>query len=401
MIDPIRLLKRISRSLPMAFAVAMLTQMPLKAQTSADAYTAAVSAIADSVIASAAGAAGGDRAATYFALQGRDPSLGESDAVISGARRLYEIYLALGGPQLDRHGYYERKDGRIYIGLDGDGGRWVDGGAQALEVFREQLVEQALAQQSATSAGAAPCSSFSCLLSAHYKGQVPLAGFAPRGETQVLTLSGEGFNDANGPPVVLTPASLYVGEVAFDGDGALQVSLSVDEAAALGAKELHVFNRGSSFRSVGAYLVHVVASVAELEVIAAGGAMPKTTAPAPNITSHLGGVGSEDDHGDEAAIAAEIADSLDGRLERPGDRDVFRLVVPQSAAVQVASSGAADLGVELRNAASELIATDDDSGAGYNFQLSQTLSAGTYFITVSHCCGGTGSYQLTVSQTPQ
>ena len=381
-------------------ALAAFVLTPARAQMSLADYTATVSAITDSVIARAAGSGGGDRPATFFDLNNDAGAPVDGDAVIAGARRLYEIYRAVGGQRIDKHAYFERKDGRIYIGLDGEGGRWVDSGVQALEVFREQMVEGAVNQPTAPD-GQAPCQGFICLVSANDNVDVPLAGFAPRGATQVLTLSGGGYSNSGGPPVVLAPASLYVNDVVFDSAKQIKVTLSVDEGAALGAQMLHIFNQGRAFRSAGRYLVHIVASVEELEAIAAGAKSPKTVSPAAAIALYLGGVGSDDDHGDDATSAADIFDNLTGRLEQPGDRDVFRLVVPQNTVVEVASTGGADLMAELRDTADKVIADDDDSGDRYNFRLSHNLAAGTYYITISHCCGGTGAYRLTTTLTPQ
>ncbi len=384
-----------------AVMFAALFPLPTNAQMSQTDYEASVSAVVDRVIASAAGAAGGDRAATFFDLNGDAGAAANGDAVIIGAKRLYDIYRALGGQQLDQHGYYERKDGRIYIGLDGEGGRWVDGGVQALEVFRKQLVEKAKARQSTALAGQPACIGFGCLLKTGYRGDAPVAGFVSRGQTGVLTLHGSGFSNAGGSPVILTPAALYVDGTVFDNAEKIQVTLSADEGAALGAKSLLVFNQGQAFRSAGRYLVHVVASVAELEAIASGSRLPKTTAPAVAGALFLGGVGPDDDYANDTAAAADVTDGLAGRLERPGDLDVFRLVVPQNARVDIASTGPADLAAELRGADETLIATDDDGGERYNFHISHQLAAGTYFLTVSHCCGGTGRYQLSTSLTPQ
>ena len=381
-------------------ALAAFGLTPARAQMFPADYAATVSAITDGVIARAAGSGGGDRPATFFDLNSAAGAPVDDDAVIAGARRLYEIYRAVGGPRIDKHAYFERKNGRIYIGLDGEGGRWVNGGVQALEVFREQLVEEAVTLPTAPGSQA-PCQGFGCLLYANDNGDAPLAGFALRGATQVLTLSGSGYSNTGGPPVVLTPASLYVNDVVFESAEQIKVTLSVDEGAALGAQRLHIFNQGRAFRSAGRYLVHIVASVEELEAIAAGAKPPKTVPPATANALYLGGVGSDDDYGDDATAAADIVDSLTGRLEQPGDRDVFRLVVPQNAVVDVASAGAADLMAELRDAADKLIAADDDSGDRYNFRLSHQLAAGTYFITISHCCGGTGGYRLTTTLTPQ
>ena len=173
-------------------ALAAFVVTATHAQTSTADYAATISAIADGVIASAAGSGGGDRPATFFDLNSAAGAPIHGDAVISGARRLYEIYRAIGGQRIDKHAYFERKDGRIYIGLDGEGGRWVNGGGQALEVFREQLVEGAATQPTALS-GQAPCQGFGCLLYARDNGDEPIAGFAPRGATQVLTLSGSSY----------------------------------------------------------------------------------------------------------------------------------------------------------------------------------------------------------------
>ena len=381
-------------------ALAAFVLTPVHAQMSPADYAASVSAITDGVIARAAGSVGSDRPATFFDLNSATSAPVDGDPVISGVRRLYEIYRAIGGQRIDKHAYFERQDGRIYIGLDGEGGRWVNGGGQALEVFREQLVEEAV-PLTTVPGGQAPCQGFGCLLQANHNGDEPLAGFVPRGETQVLTLSGRNYSDTGGPPVVLTPASLYVNDVAFDSAEQIKVTLSVDEGAALGAQRLHIFNQGRAFRSAGRYLVHIVASVEELEAIAAGASPPKTVSPAAASALYLGGVGSDDDYGDDATTAADIIDGLTGRLEQPGDRDVFRLIVPQSAVVDVASVGAADLMAELHDAANKLIATDDDSSDRYNFRLSHQLAVGTYYISISHCCGGTGGYRLTTTLTPQ
>lgn len=385
-------------------ALAAMIGTPASAQVSQADYATTVAAVTDRIIVGAAGAGFGDRPAAFFDLNGVDGTPAQGDAVIDGARRLYEIYRALGGPRLDRHGYYERKDGRIYIGLDGDGGRWVNGGAQAMEVFREQLVEQAMARQPASAAGQSACQGFVCLLNANYNGDAPLAGYVPRGETQVLKLTGGGFSNVDGPPVVLAPASLFVDSASFKSTEEIQVTLTVGKGTALGIKNIHIFNHGQALQSAGRYLVHVVASVQELELIAAGTEPGATAAPPSANALYLGGVGAKDDYGDDTTTAADVtraAGGLAGRLERLGDRDVFRLVVLANSTVDVASAGPADLAVELRSADETLIAADDDGGARYNFRISQVLPAGTYFIIVSHCCGGTGSYQLTTTVTPQ
>lgn len=386
---------------PIVFATAVaFATVPIaaKAQMSSSDYAAKISAVADSIVAGAT-AGSGDVPAMFFDLN--DGSAGGGDAVVTGARRLYDLYRAVGGPRLDQHAYYERKDGRIYIGLDGDGGRWVSGAVEALETFREELVEKAVAQQPDTPATQAKCQGFACLLNANYQGEAPLAGFLPRGGSQVLTLSATGFKNAGGPPAVLVPAGLFVEAVTYLDSETIEVALSADENATLGAQMLHVFNEGQAFRSVGRYLVQIVASPEELEAIAGGGQAPEVRASAPMTDLYLGGTGQADDHGNDAASAADITDNADGRLEQPGDRDVFRIVVEQNATVDIASAGPADVRAELRAADETLVAEDDDGGVWYNFRIVRPLAAGTYFLSVKHCCGGTGRYRISAKQSPK
>ena len=103
MIDFSTLLKTTRQAAPVllaATALAAIAPAPVNAQMAPADYAATVSALTDGVVASAAGAGGGDRPATFFDLSGANgsPAGASGDAVIAGARRLYDIYRALGGP---------------------------------------------------------------------------------------------------------------------------------------------------------------------------------------------------------------------------------------------------------------------------------------------------------------
>ena len=47
-----------------------------------------------------------------------------------------------------------------------------------------------------------------------------------------------------------------------------------------------------------------------------------------------------------------------------------------------------------------MVAANDDGGGWYNFSLEGAVAPGTYLLSVTHCCAGTGAYGLSSSFTP-
>ncbi|MEM7507866.1 MAG: M10 family metallopeptidase C-terminal domain-containing protein [Pseudomonadota bacterium] len=91
------------------------------------------------------------------------------------------------------------------------------------------------------------------------------------------------------------------------------------------------------------------------------------------------------------------------RLDAPGDEDWFRLDLVQGQTVQIdlqgtGSSPLSDPFLRLFDANSELVAFNDDGGAGLNSSLIFTApAAGTYYIEVDSYAGrGAGDYRLSV-----
>lgn len=97
-----------------------------------------------------------------------------------------------------------------------------------------------------------------------------------------------------------------------------------------------------------------------------------------------GGVLPTDDHGSLPATATllNLGSSVEGVLDGNGDRDLFRLEIPWSGLVTIASSGSIDTTATLLDVNGDLIAMSDDEGVGLNFLFERELEPGTYFVAV-------------------
>lgn len=106
-----------------------------------------------------------------------------------------------------------------------------------------------------------------------------------------------------------------------------------------------------------------------------------------------------DDHGNTMAAATAVRrpSQTAGNLETSGDVDFFRFTLTASATVVIQTSSSIDTYGYLYNASGSLLAYDDDAGAGYNFYISRTLPAGTYYLRVKGYSTSTvGAYTLRV-----
>ncbi len=114
---------------------------------------------------------------------------------------------------------------------------------------------------------------------------------------------------------------------------------------------------------------------------------------------HLGDV---DDHGDSLLCATPLTldgDSVSGQISSSSTTDIdrfkFHLASPTN--VVIASTGSTDVEATLYEADGTLVSSDDDSGTGDNFQITESLSAGWYYFRVK---GTNGSYSVSVTTAP-
>ncbi len=109
-----------------------------------------------------------------------------------------------------------------------------------------------------------------------------------------------------------------------------------------------------------------------------------------------------DDHGDTAATATsvEAPSETEGELTA-GDVDYFSFTLDSGADVTVTTTGDTDTTGTLEDSDGESVASDEDSGDGDNFSVTQRLAAGTYKVKVEGAESSTaGEYTLDVDSIP-
>ena len=109
-----------------------------------------------------------------------------------------------------------------------------------------------------------------------------------------------------------------------------------------------------------------------------------------------------DDHfngpSDENVTVVQPTSTTSGSLEAASDADYFAVEVPSSGVLQITTTGSTDTLGYLRRAESQDASSNDDDGEGTNFALSQTVTAGIYYIQVEgYNRTVTGPYSLEMS----
>ena len=335
-------------------------------------------------------------------------------ALIRGAKRTYDLFKALGGRTLGRKGVAEVRDGRYYLTLDGEGGRWVASAGEALSLLGEQLAQLQL-YINPEADNSIPCPfHFEYLLKSNYSGDVPTIAFVPRGTTLDLAMTGEGFALAGGPPVMIASDGINVLKVEYIDSENLTARISINADAPLGVSIVALFNEGTQFKSIERYGLNIVAGLEELEAlfdVTAETTVAETDGDTASDAASTNTVGEDkvpgltgtgtvellaDDY--EATVATattELSGQANGNLEVAGDVDVLKIVVLQPGTLTVTSDGPTDISGALEDSNGNVLSSDDDSGAKYNFSVQAAVAPGDYFVRISHCCGGKGTYRLT------
>ena len=106
------------------------------------------------------------------------------------------------------------------------------------------------------------------------------------------------------------------------------------------------------------------------------------------------------DDGDTPDAATAVASSSVtlAELGGEGDEDYFRIELTEPGTLRVESTGTVDTVGTLSGEAGEVLAKDDDGGAGRNFLIQRDVAAGTYFVKVEGF--NTGAYALVISFHP-
>ena len=193
-------------------------------------------------------------------------------------------------------------------------------------------------------------------------------------------------------------------------------TLAFDSAARLDGGSWSDFCREFTWESGGAGIVITVTTRADLAagtVIEAryryrNSSSCDSGSPAPwsrigqaTVAADGGtGGGNADDHADTFAGATSVSvpSTTAGELGEGGDKDYFRLVVDGATTLTVETTGSTDTFGTLFDGNEDSLETNDDAGAGANFQIERAVQAGTYYVEVRGFRSSTsGSYELVVS----
>ena len=293
--------------------------------------------------------------------------------------RVYDLYERLGGNAIDLRQVYQHQNGRFYVALDSVGGKWFDSSADAQGYMLKMLVQrsielpasvrEAMAGQNGNDLETVVGTARDALLANRV--------FIARGTTTTMTLSGGDYSSAGSSPHLQGPDNIVIENVQRVASDRITATVRVPADTPLGAGKLLVYGGNSSMTPLDAFEIFV--------------------------TDGAGSVGAPaDDHGTTtgAATALTTGNPTTGRIGANGDVDMFRITTGGAGTVSAVSSGGTDLVATLEDGGGNVIARSDDDGTWYNFSISETLGAGTYYLRVSHCCAGTGDYAVTATFTP-
>ncbi|KPA14603.1 tyrosinase/peptidase [Candidatus Magnetomorum sp. HK-1] len=111
-----------------------------------------------------------------------------------------------------------------------------------------------------------------------------------------------------------------------------------------------------------------------------------------------------DDHGNNcnSATSVNIGSVSNGRIDSGGDYDYFRIQMRSSGTLTVYTSGSTDTYGYLFSSSCRNLASNDDSGAGYNFRIQRSVNSGVYYVKVKHYNSrNTGNYRFHVESSSQ
>ncbi len=100
------------------------------------------------------------------------------------------------------------------------------------------------------------------------------------------------------------------------------------------------------------------------------------------------------------AIQIGVPSVTDASITQANEQDEYYFTTTTAQNITLYSEGPTDTVGTLRDSSGQIIALDDQSGIGNNFQITEFLPAGTYYITVEGWLGlSTGIYTLYVQGT--
>lgn len=151
-----------------------------------------------------------------------------------------------------------------------------------------------------------------------------------------------------------------------------------------------------------AQLTHTITQTGTYYIRVSGTSAVVTGSYTLSVSFSTSTTSSGDDYGNTCATAHSVTmnSSTNGNLETGGDVDAFAITMASAGTLSVTTTGTTDTYGTLLDANCNPLQTDDDSGTDYNFAISTTVAAGTYYVEVSgYDASITGAYTLVVSNS--
>jgi len=307
--------------------------------------------------------------------------LSEADQELGQAgKRLLALYRALGGQPGSHALLLQRTSNGVFAAREGSAGALSKtvGGAMGAALLS---IARADASLPAAAASWIPQLATAFQTPGMRPPPYPVARI-PRNQRTVINLSGPEIARAGTDAILAGPPGSIINILSTSGDK-LQASTVFSQNTPDGFTKLYLYRAGDALTPVASFDVSV----------GAGRANPAA--------------GEPDDHGATARTATALLPAGAthatgaGQIGAGHDIDMFTLRVTTPGVLSVTSRGSSDVAARLLDSHGNPVAGNDDGGTGYNFELNTAVNPGNYLLSVQHCCGGNGNYQIDTTLAPQ
>lgn len=308
------------------------------------------------------------------------PATAADHALTEAARRMFTLYRAMGGQTGTRSLLLQRTRNGLFSAHEGSAGT-VSASLGAAMGGALQALARADAKLPAAAAAWLPQLADAFDNPGVTPPPFPVARFV-RGQRTLFTLSGPDIARAGADANLAGPPGSVINILRTQG-GQLQASAVFSSAAPEGFAKLYLYRNGDP-----------LTPLANFDVAIGAGRGGKPSA-------------EPDDHGASARTATAllpagaIRASGKGQISAANDVDMFTLRVTSPGVLTVRSQGSSDVSARLLDRNGNPLASNDDGGAGYNFGMQTPVNPGAYLLSVQHCCGGNGNYQIDTVLSPR
>ncbi len=307
-------------------------------------------------------------------LSAVDQELAES------ARRLFSLYRSMGGQTGERALLFQRTKNGLFAAREGMAGTLSHSLGAAMGGALQAI---ARADASLPASAATWIPELAAALSSPSMRPPPYpVARVPRNQRTLISLTGPEIASAGPDAILAGPPGSTINILKTEA-GHLQASTVFSETTPEGFAKLYLYHSGDALTPVTSFDIAVGAGRAGAAVV------------------------EPDDHGASARTATTLLQagatqaSRDGQIGTANDVNMFALHITEPGMLAVNSRGSSDVTARLLDSRGNPVASNDDGGAGYNFEIRTPVNPGNYLLSVQHCCGGSGNYHIDTTLTPR